>query len=135
MTAVTDLEPDTVTAVPEPPAPEGRAARRRAANGAPEPTDVAPESDTSGKRARTEPDRATRRANDARTRRLRTIGMSLAILATLCLGFVLTMSLFGNLKAQRDQRTAYDDFRYDLANGTAPVAQTDENGVLVVPGT
>lgn len=61
--------------------------------------------------------------------------MSLAILATLCLGFVMTLSVFGTLKAQRDQRTAYDDYRFDLANGTAPVSQTDENGVLLAPGT
>jgi LPXTG-site transpeptidase (sortase) family protein len=63
------------------------------------------------------------------------IAMSLAILATVCLGFVATMSFLGALRAHRDQVTSYDNFRYDLANGTAPVAQTDENGVLLAPGT
>lgn len=137
MTVVADLEPDVVAPAPgapgePPPLADGRAARRRAAAGGSADLGGGTGSSSGARDGR---GRRARRADDARSRRLRSLGMSLAILATLSLGFVLTLSVLGSLKEQRDQRTAYDDFRFDLANGTAPVAQTDENGKLLAPGT
>ena len=61
--------------------------------------------------------------------RLRLIAMGLTIVACLCVGFLLTISVVGQLRQSRDQKVAFDDFRYDLANGTAPVAQVSLEGV------
>jgi LPXTG-site transpeptidase (sortase) family protein len=105
----------------------GRAARRRA---------VEPEATTT-RRLRL-PRRRTRtraRRTEGQVARARAIAMSLSIVALLCLCFVGTVTVLGALKEHRDQKTAYDDFRYELANGTAAVGQTDENGALLAPGT
>lgn len=63
------------------------------------------------------------------------VGASLCILATLLLGFVAELTVIGDLRHARDQRTAYADLRFDLANSTAPVAQTDSAGRLLALGT
>jgi LPXTG-site transpeptidase (sortase) family protein len=110
----------------EPTAESGRAARRRAQQDGSAP----PRRFRLRRRARTRPVRT-----DAQRARARAVAMSLAIVALLCLTFVATVSVLGALKEQRDQKTAYDSFRYELANGTAAVGQTDENGVLLEPGT
>lgn len=62
-------------------------------------------------------------------------GAAIFVLAGALVVFLANMSLVGPLRHYRDQRTAYDDFRYDLANGTAPVGQTDEDGAVLALGT
>jgi len=49
---------------------------------------------------------------------------SLAILATVLLGFVLYIGLISGLHHDRAQHTAYANFRKELANATAPVGPT-----------
>ena len=108
----------------------------------------APQSGRAARRHAQEQDPSTRRRfrlrrrprsrpvrTDAQRARARGVAMSLSIVALLCLTFVATVSVLGALKEHRDQKTAYDSFRYELANGTAAVGQTDENGVLLEPGT
>lgn len=108
---------------------EGRAARRRAAEQQAASTTAAPVPTPT----RTERRRA--RHDDVRAMRLRMLAMSLGILATLCLVLVASVSFLGAMREHRDQTTLYDGFRFDLANGTAPVGQTDSDGVLLTPGT
>jgi sortase A len=113
--------------------PGGRASRRRAA----EQAGTATAQQVADKpAAKPEPASTDKpRRSDAEVARARMIAMSFAIVAVLCLGFVFTITTLGALKEHRDQVTGYDNFRYELANGTAPVGQTDENGVLLEPGT
>ncbi|SBT53904.1 sortase [Micromonospora narathiwatensis] len=62
-------------------------------------------------------------------------GAGLTILAVVLLAFVAHLTVVSQLRYARSQQTAYADFRYELANATAPVGQTDENGKLVPPGS
>ena len=80
------------------------------------------------------PGEASRRSTEHRAG-LRALGMSLAIVACLAFGFIATISVLGSLRESRDQVTAFDDYRYDLANGTAPVSQVDSNGAILPLGT
>lgn len=59
----------------------------------------------------------------------------LTSLGILLLGFVLTVSVLGNLRHARDQQTAYAELRKTLAEATAPVGQTTFEGKLVPLGT
>jgi LPXTG-site transpeptidase (sortase) family protein len=59
---------------------------------------------------------------------------SLRILALLTLGFVATVALFGPLRHARDQQLLFDQFRQQLAEGTAPVGQLNLEGQLLAPG-
>jgi sortase A len=51
-------------------------------------------------------------------------GIALSILAAVALGFVVHLTLLSQLQYERNQQTAYADFRAELARGTAPVGQT-----------
>ena len=51
-------------------------------------------------------------------------GIALSILAVVALGFVVHLILVSQLQYQRNQQTAFADFRAELARGTAPVGQT-----------
>ncbi|WBB65470.1 sortase [Micromonospora sp. WMMD812] len=70
-------------------------------------------------------------------------GTALSILAALALGMVLHLTVVTQLQYERNQQTAYADFRGELARGTAPVGQyrvdysEDPNGreELVAPGS
>ncbi|PZG12627.1 sortase [Micromonospora craterilacus] len=62
-------------------------------------------------------------------------GAGLTILAVLVLAFVAHLTGVSQLRYLRSQQTAYADFRYELANATAPVGQTDGDGKLVPLGT
>lgn len=71
-------------------------------------------------------------------------GIALSILAAVALGFVVHLTLLSQLQYERNQQTAFADFRAELARGTAPVGQTRlefpdgaEEGVehLVAPGS
>ncbi|MEU3463680.1 sortase [Streptomyces sp. NPDC006733] len=55
-------------------------------------------------------------------------GAALCVLAALLLGFAANLTVVGHLQHARDQRTAYDDLRAQLAMGTAPVGQTTFDG-------
>lgn len=50
-------------------------------------------------------------------------GAALCVLAALLLGFAANLTIVGHLQHARDQQTAYDEFRRQLALGTAPVGQ------------
>jgi LPXTG-site transpeptidase (sortase) family protein len=59
---------------------------------------------------------------------------SLRILALLTLGFLVAVAVVGPLRHARDQAVLFDDFRVQLADGTAPVGQLDADGRLLAPG-
>jgi LPXTG-site transpeptidase (sortase) family protein len=54
--------------------------------------------------------------------------------AVLALGFVLLVGVGSQLQADRDQKVLYDDFRQELAEGTAPVGPLDYEGAVLPPG-
>jgi hypothetical protein len=62
-------------------------------------------------------------------------GAAISILAALLLGFVADITALGTLRHYRNQQTSYANFRVKLANGTAPVGQTDAKGRLYPLGT
>lgn len=63
-------------------------------------------------------------------------GTVVTIVSALLLGFVAHLTVVSELRHDRAQQTAYADFRYELANGTAPVGQTDlDTGRLHPLGT
>lgn len=59
----------------------------------------------------------------------------LTIVGVMSLTFLVTLTVLGAVRHARDQQTAFADFRAQLANATAPVTQTDENGRLHPLGT
>ncbi|MHA6762211.1 sortase [Streptacidiphilus sp. PAMC 29251] len=61
-------------------------------------------------------------------------GAALSILAALVLGLLVDIGPIGDLRHARDRETAYAALRLDLAEGTAPVGQTDANGKLLQLG-
>lgn len=71
------------------------------------------------------------------------VGTALTLVSVILLMFVADLLVVGHIRHARDQVTAFADLRADLANGTAPVNQTDENfkfwplgtplGVLEIP--
>ncbi|OKI73880.1 sortase [Micromonospora sp. CB01531] len=61
-------------------------------------------------------------------------GTALSILAALALGLVCHLVLISQLAYERDQQTAFADFRAELALGTAPVGQFRTEFVNGVPG-
>ncbi|GAA0941414.1 sortase [Virgisporangium aurantiacum] len=62
-------------------------------------------------------------------------GAALSVLAVLILGFLAQLTLVSQLAFERRQEVTLADFRIDLATGTAPVGQADQDGRLVPPGT
>ncbi|MEV6199326.1 class E sortase [Streptomyces sp. NPDC051771] len=61
-------------------------------------------------------------------------GAALCVLAALLIGFAANLTVVGHLQHARDQATAYDELREQLALGTAPVGQTTYDGRPVAPG-
>ena len=61
-------------------------------------------------------------------------GALLTTVGVLLLVVTADLLLFGHLKHLRDQRVAFDELRSDLANGTAPVNQTTDDGKLLPLG-
>ncbi|MFF3583681.1 sortase [Streptomyces mirabilis] len=61
-------------------------------------------------------------------------GAALCVLAALLLGFAANLTIVGHLQHARDQQTAYDEFRRQLALGTAPVGQRGYDGKMLEPG-
>ncbi|MFB6784330.1 sortase [Streptomyces sp. NPDC056352] len=60
---------------------------------------------------------------------------TLLTLAALLLGLVVQILLVSPLQYRAAQQSAFDALRASLAEGTAPVAQTDQQGHLLAPGT
>ncbi|MFJ4921458.1 sortase domain-bontaining protein [Streptomyces sp. NPDC088725] len=60
---------------------------------------------------------------------------ALLALAVLLLGLVANLVLISGLQHRAAQQTAFDALRASLAEGTAPVGQTDQQGRLLAPGT
>ncbi|MFE7586672.1 sortase [Streptomyces gardneri] len=61
-------------------------------------------------------------------------GAALCVLAALLIGFAANLTVVGHLQHARDQSTAYDDLREQLALGTAPVGQSTYDGKPLAPG-
>ncbi|MFC4499778.1 MULTISPECIES: sortase [Streptomyces] len=61
-------------------------------------------------------------------------GAALCVLAALMLGFAANLTIVGHLQHARDQETAYDELRRELALGTAPVGQRSYEGKMLEPG-
>ncbi|MER6954996.1 MULTISPECIES: class E sortase [unclassified Streptomyces] len=61
-------------------------------------------------------------------------GAALCVLAALLLGFAADLTIVGHLQHARDQQTAYDELRRQLALGIAPVGQRDYEGHMLTPG-
>ncbi|MFD7434963.1 sortase [Streptomyces sp. NPDC059861] len=61
-------------------------------------------------------------------------GAALCVLAALLLGFAADLTIVGHLQHARDQQTAYDELRRQLALGIAPVGQQTYEGQLLGPG-
>nr|WTB33229.1 class E sortase [Streptomyces sp. NBC_00830] len=61
-------------------------------------------------------------------------GAALCVLAALLFGFAANLTIVGHLQHSRDQQTAYDEFRRQLALGIAPVGQQTYDGKLLEPG-
>ncbi|MEV7285200.1 class E sortase [Streptomyces sp. NPDC093252] len=61
-------------------------------------------------------------------------GAALCVLAALLLGFAANPTIVGHLQHTRDQQTAYDELRRQLALGIAPVGQRTYEGELLTPG-
>lgn len=59
----------------------------------------------------------------------------LLTLAALLLGLTVQLLLVSDLQERAAQHAAYDALRTQLALGTAPVAQIDQTGKLLAPGT
>ncbi|MGW2516132.1 sortase [Streptomyces sp. NPDC001617] len=60
---------------------------------------------------------------------------SLLSLAALLLGITAQLLLVSGAQEHSAQHAAFDELRGQLALGTAPVAQTDQQGALLAPGT
>ena len=60
---------------------------------------------------------------------------SLLSLAALLLGITAQLLLVSGVQEHSAQHAAFDELRGQLALGTAPVAQTDQQGALLAPGT
>ncbi|WP_308298793.1 class E sortase [Streptomyces sp. GESEQ-35] len=61
-------------------------------------------------------------------------GAAMCVLAAVLLGFAANLTVVGHLQHARDQQTAYDELRRQLALGTAPVGQRDFEGALLKHG-
>ena len=63
------------------------------------------------------------------------VGRALVTLGVVSAVLLTQLILISQSHFQSAQLKALDDFRYQLANGTAPIAQVDGDGKLIAPGT
>ncbi|HET6985435.1 MAG TPA: class E sortase [Kribbella sp.] len=66
---------------------------------------------------------------------LRTAGSALTLMAIVLLSGLVQIGILSSVGHLRTQQLAYADFRYELANGTAPVGQLNPDGLLYPFGT
>ena len=62
-------------------------------------------------------------------------GVAFVLIGLVLIGFVVQAVGISQLRHTRDQALLYEEFRYSLADATAPVAQVDENDKLYPLGT
>ncbi|WBB63552.1 sortase [Streptomyces sp. WMMC500] len=101
-----------------------------------------PEADALGERQSSPPSgpsRPKRRSDEPqspppRDARLAIPGAALLILSALLFGFAANLTLVGHLQHARGQQTGYAELRDQLAQGIAPVGQTDIDGKVLSPG-
>ncbi len=62
-------------------------------------------------------------------------GSAIIVIGLLLVGFAAQFVGVSQIEHSRDQQLAFDDFRYQLANATAPVGQTGTDGRLLPVGT
>jgi LPXTG-site transpeptidase (sortase) family protein len=75
---------------------------------------------------------ATMRADRREVGALRHITIvAMVVLTALGIGLMLQLTLISGLQHRSAQQAAFDRFRYELAQGTAPVASTDKTGRLL----
>lgn len=67
--------------------------------------------------------------------RYRYWGSALIAIGMVLIVFVLQALIILPVQYSRDQQVAFTDFRYDLANGTAPVGQISSDDVALAAGT
>ncbi|MCL2543999.1 MAG: sortase [Nocardioidaceae bacterium] len=65
---------------------------------------------------------------------LRVSGWAMIIFVALLAGFLVHLLVISQLAEHRSQRLLYDEFRTELASGTAPVGQVDVHGDLLAMG-
>lgn len=68
-------------------------------------------------------------------RMLQVSGGAMLLSAALLIALLLQVTLISQLRHERDQSLLYDQFRFSLADGTAPVGQIDRDGELLPLGT
>jgi LPXTG-site transpeptidase (sortase) family protein len=68
------------------------------------------------------------------TTMLRVSGWAMVLFVVLLAGFVAHLTLLSHLAEERSQRLLFDQFRSELAGGTAPVGQVDVDGHLLSAG-
>jgi len=71
----------------------------------------------------------------AEPEKLRFTGAAFIVIGALLIGFALQFAGVSQVSFGRDQQLALADFRFQLANATAPVGQTGQDGKLLAPGT
>ncbi|MEN9740077.1 MAG: hypothetical protein RLZ72_343 [Actinomycetota bacterium] len=62
-------------------------------------------------------------------------GLALTTAGALLTAFVVQLLILSPIFFFKQQQLLFDDFRFQLANATAPVGQVDQNDLLVEPGT
>lgn len=65
---------------------------------------------------------------------LRVSGWAMIIVAALFAGLALHLGVISQLAEHRSQSVLYNDFRAQLALGTAPIGQVDSNGAMLAAG-
>ncbi|MFE0676849.1 sortase [Streptomyces sp. NPDC058867] len=80
------------------------------------------------------PEPAAGRPGRAERSGLAFAGAALCVLASLLIGFAANLTVVGHLQHARDQETAHDELRRQLALGIAPVGQRTYEGELLDPG-
>ena len=71
----------------------------------------------------------------AEQEKFRFAGMALVAVGAILLGFAVQFVGVSQISYARDQQLSLQDFRYQLANATAPVGQTGSDGKLLPLGT
>ena len=62
-------------------------------------------------------------------------GRMMVILAVVVASLFVALLGLSQVQNMRNQQVAFEGFRYELANGTAPVYAADQNSKLLAPGT
>lgn len=127
---VTDQIPPQAAQPDEPPAPESDRAPTPAAPPTPAPTPTPAPAPTP-----TPAPTPAAASPSARPAARQLAGGALLALAVLLLGLAANLVVVSGVQHRSAQQERFDALRAALADGTAPVAQTDQQGRLLAPGT